>query len=119
MEAWIEGAGFEVETCPGPIGLEACLGLNGVRCPLARAVDLVVLDMGADEDPLTTVVSLWDLMDAYQAQGLPVIALAQPGDGLLTEGTAVRLLRRPADREELIDAIRRALRSHARRDPGF
>lgn len=119
MGAWIEGAGFDVELCPGPTGPESCLGLKGVRCPLAGAADVVVLDMGTDHDPLGSTVSLWDLLDAYQAQGLPVIALTQPGDGLFTEGSAVRVLRRPAERGELLDTIRRAVRSRARVGPGF
>ena len=119
MGTWIEGAGFEVESCPGPIGPDACLGLRGPRCPLAGAADVIVLDMGGHDDPFGGVVSAWELMNAYLSQGLPVVALAHPGDTLLAEGSAALMIRRPPERDELVDAIRRALRGRARVGPGF
>jgi len=109
VASWIEGE-HDTMTCPGPQGPEACLGLRGPRCPLAGAADLVILDMGEADDPIGGTVAGWELLNAYLDQGLPVIALASPGDTMMRGSrNAVVPLPRTAGRQEIVRAVDRAM----------
>jgi hypothetical protein len=106
---WLDEA-YEVMTCPGPQGPEACLGVRGPRCPLAGGADVVVLDMGAEGDPLGGSVAGWELLNAYLDLGLPVVALTEPGDAMLREGrNRVISLPRRTHRRKLRDAVAQGL----------
>jgi hypothetical protein len=58
---WLEEAGYEVLTCPGPREECDCVGLQGKRCVLAFGADVVVLDMGPGDDPSGPVLPGWRL----------------------------------------------------------
>ena len=105
---WIREAGFEVLTCPGPQGPDFdCAGASRYGCPLAESADLIVLDLELESDLLVCGVAAWELLHYYRSLGKPVVVLSGIGDAIRPlPGDRLAVLRRLADRDELVEAIR-------------
>jgi hypothetical protein len=103
--AWLEGAGFEVLVCPGPIEPDyTCLGSRGGTCPLAAEVNLVVLDMSLESEGVVMGTSAEELLGLYLVSGHRVVVLgSHPGDDLPGQ---LRRIRRHPHRGELVEAVR-------------
>lgn len=80
LASWLEGAGLEVLTCPGPSAPEyVCIGGRGLPCPLVEPADVVVLDPRLPNADLMTGTSGEQLLTYYLAAAKPVIALGSLG----------------------------------------
>ncbi|MEX2555019.1 MAG: hypothetical protein WEB06_05250 [Actinomycetota bacterium] len=114
---WLEDAGYEVLDCPGPSAPDySCIAACGAPCPLAGAADVVVLDMRLASDDAMQGLTGWELLIYYMEHGERVVALSGQEDSVHPlDDEGVTVLRRPVDREELIDAVRGLSR---RRIPG-
>lgn len=115
LGAWLDRAGYEVLTCPGPTAPDyVCIAGRGEVCPLHAAADLVVLNLRLSSDEAMEGMPAWQLLLHYTAAGSPVVVLASPEDAVRPfpeENGAV--LRRPPSRGELLDAVDRLLRGRA------
>jgi hypothetical protein len=101
----LEGAGFEVLTCPGPTAPDyTCVAGRGGSCPLVEGAAVVVLDMSLDGETLITGMPAEELLGLYLMAGRPVVVLgSRPGE--MIEGQLVRL-RRHTDGETLVRTVR-------------
>ena len=76
MESWLEASGFDVVTCPGPVGPGyVCVGERTGRCPLAEAADVVVLDCRLESGDVPEGTSPYDLLALYRTLGRPVVVV--------------------------------------------
>ena len=102
---WLEGAGFDVLECPGPIEPDyTCVGSRSGSCPLATEADLVILDMSLDSETLMMGTAAEELLGLYLMSGLRVLVLgSRPGDEI--PGQLVRLPRGP-HRDQLLASVR-------------
>jgi len=105
---WVCEAGFEVLTCPGPQGPEFdCAGASRYGCPIAEHADLIVLDLDLESDLLVCGVAAWELLHYYRSLDKPVVVLTGIGDAIRPlPGDRIAVLRRPPDRDALVEAIR-------------
>lgn len=103
--AWLERAGFEVLTCPGPSEPDyTCVGSRGGACPLAAEADLVVLDMSLDSEGVVIGTPAEELLGLYLQSGHRVVVLgSRPGEEV--PGRLKRVRRHP-ERAELVEAVR-------------
>jgi hypothetical protein len=103
--AWLERAGFEVFTCPGPSEPDyTCLGSRGGACPLAAEADLVVLDMSLDSEAVVIGTPAEELLGLYLLAGHRVVVLgSRPGEEM--PGRLKRVRRHPGQ-TELVEAVR-------------
>ncbi|HVH53220.1 MAG TPA: hypothetical protein VNA32_03725 [Actinomycetota bacterium] len=105
FSSWLEESGFAVLACPGPTEPDyTCLGDRTGACPLADAVDVVVLDMSLDSEALMTGTAAEGLLSLYLGRGRPVVTLGSR-DGDEVPGELIRLRRHPT-RESLLGAVR-------------
>ena len=107
LGSWLQAAGFDVLTCPGPREPDfTCIGTKYETCPLAQVADAVVLDLLLESDMLMTGTTGWELLLYYGSLGKPVVALSDANDAVRpTPGGAVALVRRPPERGALVDAV--------------
>jgi hypothetical protein len=82
---WLDAAGYEVLSCPGPSAPEySCVGRRSGHCPLVEAASLVVLDLscssGSEIRPIVDV----ELLAYYLMTGKSIVALGD-GEDLLAE----------------------------------
>jgi hypothetical protein len=115
VAVWVGEAGYEVITCPGPHPPGySCIGLRGERCPLDAVADLTVLDLHPSGPALGDQTGRAALVEIYQANGRPVLVLA---DELSSEPQAETLgaafLERTADRGALMASVRELLSPHS------
>ena len=76
MASWLEDGGFDVMTCPGPVGPGyVCVGERTGRCPLAEGADVVALDARLESGEVPDGTSPYDLMALYRSLGLPVLVM--------------------------------------------
>jgi CheY-like chemotaxis protein len=76
MCSWLEANGFDVMTCPGPVGPGyVCVGERTGRCPLAEAADVVVLDARLESGEVPDGTSPYDLLALYRSLDRPVLVL--------------------------------------------
>jgi hypothetical protein len=108
--AWLERAGFEVLTCPGPTEPDyTCLGSRGRACPLAAEADIVVLDMSLDSEAVVIGTPAEELLGLYLLAGHRVVVLgSRPGEEI--PGRLTRVRRHP-DWTELAEAVRALARA--------
>ncbi len=111
LGAWLEDAGFEALTCPGPTFPEyTCVGVREHACPLAGGADLVVLDLWLDSERAMQGASSTQLLRYYLSSGRPVMALVHRRDrtrlDLLFMTEAVTWLEWPLDRREIVETAR-------------
>lgn len=105
---WLEEAGYEVLTCPGPSAPDyTCVGGREGRCPLVGASDVVVLDLDLDSEIEQEGTSAVDLLSLYTSAGRPVVAVGSDPRivGVFPERLATGLLA-PTTRPELVQAVR-------------
>lgn len=109
LGGWLASEGHDVIECPGPTAPEyTCIGSRGGDCPLAKAADVVVLDLHLDSDAAMTGTPSWQLVDYYVGRGNPVIAITgldQMGRFFLDD--RVTTLERPIERRTLLKAVER------------
>jgi len=115
VAVWVGEAGYEVITCPGPHPPGySCIGLRGERCPLDAVADLTVLDLHPSGLALGDETGRAALVEIYQADGRPVLVLA---DELSSEPHAetsgAAILERTADRGALMASVRELLSPHS------
>jgi len=115
VAVWVGEAGYEVITCPGPHPPGySCIGLRGERCPLDAVADLTVLDLHPSGPALGDETGRAALVEIYQADGRPVLVLA---DELSSEPHAetsgAAILERTADRGALMASVRELLAPHS------
>ena len=109
LGGWLEGAGYDVLTCPGPRQGVPCIGLVD-RCPLATAADAVVLDITLEDDSSGESVPGWQVLPVYVRLGLGVVALADPEDlSLISWSDLVVPVARAAGPEDLLLGVKEAL----------
>lgn len=105
--AWLSEEGHEVIECPGPGSPDyTCLGGKGKDCPLAKAADVVVLDLNLASDAVLAGTPSWRLLDYYIQRGHPVVAISGPDQmGRFFLDDNVVSLDRPVDREAVLSAV--------------
>ena len=105
---WVREAGFEVLTCPGPQEPDFdCAGASRDGCPLGESADLIILDLALESDLLVCGVAAWELLHYYRSLDKPVVVLTGVGDAIRPlPGDRIAVLRRPPDRDALVEAIR-------------
>lgn len=93
--------------CPGPGAPDyTCLGGRGETCPLARAADVVVLDLSLETDEAMRGTPGWQLLLYYVSAGKHVVALCGTEDPVRPPpDDQVAVVRRPARREALMRAV--------------
>src|SRR5437867_11679073 len=105
FSSWLEASGFTVLACPGPTEPDyTCVGDRTGACPLADAVDVVVLDMSLDSEALMTGTAAEELLGLYLMSSRPVVTLGSR-DGDEVPGELIRLRRHPTE-ETLLGAAR-------------
>jgi CheY-like chemotaxis protein len=104
---WLEDAGYEVMTCPGPSSPNyTCVGSTGAACPLAEGSDVVVLDMRLGSDDAMQGTPGWELLIYYMERGERIVALTAADDAVRPRtDDGVIVLDRPVEREPLIEAV--------------
>lgn len=109
VAAWLSEQGYTVLTCPGPQHPSyTCLGGRGDRCPLANAVDVVVLDMRLLPDEVMAGSPGWQLLLYYLERGKQVVAISGDSDAVRARpDDHVEVITRPARREALLRAVRK------------
>lgn len=104
-EEAVKEAGFEVLSCPGPLGgWERCPALRGEKCPLAEAADLVVDAVSGDQGA--------ELLEAHRSvhPTVPVCVVTQDGpDG---GDPSVGRIPRTSDEPVVVGIIQRVARAH-------
>lgn len=113
LGSWLEEAGFEVLTCPGPSVRDGCVGTRGGTCPLAESAEVVVLDpwlAGAEVMEGTTA----DELVAYYVERTKRVLVLGPKPRSLDPfaGEVESLGPRP-DRELLVGAVRAAVKGRS------
>lgn len=103
--SWLEGSGFDVLVCPGPIEPDyTCVGGRDGTCPLVEDAQVVVLDMSTESEAVVMGTASEELLALYLLNGSRVVVLgSHPGEEV--QGQLVRLHRHP-ERAHLIDAVR-------------
>lgn len=111
IAGWLEANGYDVLMCGGPKGPDyVCLGGRDERCPLAQAVDTVVLDIRLESDTVMFGTPGWMLLLYYFEQGKKIIALSGEGDPVHPlADDQVTLIPRSADRATLVRAVSHAI----------
>ena len=105
---WLQDAGYDVLTCPGPSAPEySCIGSQAGGCPLVDPASLVVLDLSFSPDAMVRAPIGAHLLGFYLLTGKPIIALGR-GDDLLADPLENQLvaLERTPDRGDLLATVR-------------
>jgi DNA-binding response OmpR family regulator len=108
LEPWLQEAGLQVVTCPGPQGPGfSCAGATREGCRLAEDADVIVLDLELESDLLMCGVAAWELLHYYRSLDKPVVVLTGFEDAIRPlPGDRIAVLSRPPDRDGLVEAIR-------------
>jgi hypothetical protein len=104
---WLQDAGYEVLTCPGPSAPgHSCIGSRAGRCPLVDPASLVVLDLSFSPDATVCAPIGADLLGFYLLTDKPIIALGR-GEDLLADRLESQLitLERTPDRGDFLAAV--------------
>jgi hypothetical protein len=105
IAAWLEDAGYDVATCPGPIGPDyTCVGSRGGMCALVADASVVILDMSLESEAVLAGTPAEELLAMYLFGGHKIVALGSHPGGEVP-GQLVRMHRHP-EREALIGAVR-------------
>jgi len=106
----LEGAGWEVATCPGPTGPDyTCVGSRGGMCALVENANVVVLDMSLESEAVVSGTPAEELLAMYLFAGHRIVALGSHPGGEVP-GQLTRLRRHP-EPLVLVEAVRALLRS--------
>jgi CheY-like chemotaxis protein len=105
IAARMERSGYQVSTCPGPIGPDyTCVGSRQGTCALTRVGAVIVLDMSLESEAVMTGTSAEDLLALYLFGGHRVVVLGSYPGGEVP-GQLIRLPRHP-DLDVLAAAVR-------------
>jgi hypothetical protein len=101
--AWLEGAGFEVCLCPGPLRPDyRCIADRAIECPLARSADLVVLDAWLESDADDAGTTSPELIRYYRSLGMAILVLDHAREGSsLIPNERIAVLEWPPDRSQI------------------
>jgi len=105
---WLQDAGYDVLTCPGPSAPEySCIGSRAGGCALVDPASLVVLDLSFSPDAMVRAPIGAHLLGFYLLTGKPIIALGR-GDDLLADPLENQLvaLERTPDRGDFLATVR-------------
>jgi hypothetical protein len=105
---WLQDAGYDVLTCPGPSAPEySCIGSRAGGCALVDPASLVVLDLSFSPDAMVRAPIGPPLLGFYLLTGKPIIALGR-GEDLLAEPLENQLvaLERTPDRGHFLATVR-------------
>ena len=105
---WLEAGGYDdVMLCPGPSEPHyRCVGVEPGSCPLAKAADVVVVDLHQRSDDALQGTPGWELLFLYLQEGKRVVALTGPSDPVRPiEDDDVRVVERPIDAAQLVAAV--------------
>jgi hypothetical protein len=104
---WLEGEGFEVAGCPGPVGPDySCVGSRTWNCPLEQEADVVVLDLCLASDLVMEGTPSEELLAYYAWKGRPVVALSHEPLALVpVEPDRVTVITAPPTRDALLAAV--------------
>ena len=108
---WLQDAGHEVLTCPGPSAPGySCIGSRSGHCPLVAPASLVVLDLSFSPEATIRAPIDIDLLGFYLLTGKPIIALGR-GDDLLADRLENQLiaLERTPDRGDFLRTVERVI----------
>jgi CheY-like chemotaxis protein len=111
LGGWLERSGFDVLQCPGPTGPSyTCLISRGKACALAKAADVVVLDLWLHSDSVMLGTTATELLAYYLTYQRPVVVIDPGHDELLpfVDEVAARI-EWPPERRELIESVQVAL----------
>ena len=93
---WLEEAGFDLLTCPGPTEPDyTCIGGRTGVCPLAAEASIVVLDIDLESEAVVMGTAAEDLLGMYLLSGHRVVVLGSrggeeiPGRSSASDGTLV------------------------------
>jgi DNA-binding response OmpR family regulator len=106
---WLEDAGLDVVTCPGPTAPEfTCIGSRDGHCPLAQEADLIVLDLWLDSDAAMVGTRAWNLVRFYRSWDKPLVVMSDRHDDVAewVEDLPVAAVDWPPDRRDLVETIR-------------
>lgn len=112
---WLEEAGYEVLTCPGPTAPDyTCVAGRGQPCVLVVPADVVVLDLWLGPDTAMTGTRSEELLDYYGAVGKPVVTISHRRDAatMPIEGPRTHLAW-PPERQGVLKAVRSLVRSRS------
>jgi len=107
---WLDEAGFEVVTCPGPTGPDyTCLGGREGVCPLVDDADAVVLDLALESEVVLTGTFAEELLALYAYSDKPLVVLGRKERSQhVSAGRIARVGRHPS-RDELVHSLRQLL----------
>jgi hypothetical protein len=113
LGSWLEAAGHQVLTCPGPTEPDyTCVGSRGRTCPLLEDASAVILDMSLASEAVGSGTSAEDLLGLYLLSGRRIVALgSRPGPDVPRQ--LLRIGRHPT-RRGLLDALDRILGTEGR-----
>jgi CheY-like chemotaxis protein len=105
---WLEGEGFEVAGCPGPMRPDySCVGSRSWMCPLERDAHVVVLDLMLAGDVAMEGTTAEELLSYYVWKGHPVVAMCH-GTAPVNAGDMdhVTVISSPPVRDAIVAAVR-------------
>lgn len=105
--SWLEGAGFDVYVCPGPSApTYTCIASEGRPCPLAKAADVVLLDLWLASESALMGTSASELLSYYMATGKPVVVVDHGHDELRPfRDEVAAVLEFPPERRDVIETV--------------
>jgi hypothetical protein len=108
---WLQDAGYEVLTCPGPSAPGyPCVGSRTGHCALVDPAPLVVLDLSCSSEATIRAPIDIDLLGFYLLTGKPILALGR-GDDLLADPLENQLiaLERTPGRGDFLETVGRVI----------
>lgn len=107
MSDWLDEAGYDVITCPGPLAPDyVCIAGWGRQCALATAADAVVLNIHQASDLMMRGTLGWQIFLFYYEAGKRIVALTDPEDAVRPVAEErVRVVPRPVAKDQLISAL--------------
>lgn len=106
---WLEDAGLDVVTCPGPTAPEfTCIGSRDGHCALAQETDLVVLDLWLESDAAMLGTRSKNLVRFYQSCDKPLVVMSDRHGDMAewVEDLSLAAVDRPPDRRDLVETVR-------------
>lgn len=106
---WLENAGLDVVTCPGPTAPEfTCIGSRDGQCPLAREADVIVLNLWLESDAAMLGTRARSLVGFYRSWDKPLVVMSDRHDDVAewVEDLPVAAVDWPPDRRDLVETIR-------------
>jgi DNA-binding response OmpR family regulator len=110
---WLERSSFEVLLCPGPSAPSyTCVVSTGRPCVLAKAADVVLLDLWLGSDSVLSGTTASELLASYVSSDSPVVVIDPGHDELLTfmDEIAARV-EWPPERHDVVESVRVAIRA--------